>query len=165
MATNILVNPGSVTPIALDLVGTVNYQVVKLDMGTAGTTSLFGGTSNPLPVVLSSGIAGEDLINNILVTEDRYTYATSFGTATTTIKTGSGYLKRISVTNPMMFGAAGTISVWDNTAASGTPMGTITIPAGTTAVPFPVPFDESFSNGLTLSFGGTSLPYLNISYR
>lgn len=162
---NVLINQGTQTSVATDAVGTVNYQIVKLDFGTAGTTSLFGGTSNPLPVVLASGISGEDLVNNILVTEDRYTYYASFGTSPGTVKSSSGYLKRITILNPMMFGAAGTISVWDNTAASGTPMGTITIPAGTTAVPFSIPFEESFANGLCLSFGGTSLPYLNVAYR
>jgi len=62
------INPGTITPIATDLVGTVNYQVVKLDMGSAGTTNLFAGVSNPLPVVLSSAIAGEDITtpNNVL---------------------------------------------------------------------------------------------------
>lgn len=116
-------------------------------------------------VTLQTLIAGEDLTNNVIKTEQRFSYYTSFGTAVGTVKSGAGFLHNIVITNPMMFGAAGTISVWDNTAASGTPMGTITIPAGTVLGPITVPFDETFSTGLCLSFGGTSLPYLNVSYR
>ncbi len=40
----ILINQGTQTPIANDTVGTVNYQIVKLDVGDAGLSSPFTGT-------------------------------------------------------------------------------------------------------------------------
>lgn len=45
---SILINQGTQTAIANDTIGTVNYQVVKVDMGTAGVSNPFSGT---LPAV------------------------------------------------------------------------------------------------------------------
>lgn len=38
------INQGTQTNIATDAIGTVNYQIVKLDRGAAGASSLFTGT-------------------------------------------------------------------------------------------------------------------------
>jgi len=160
----ITINQGTQTTIATDTVGTTEYGVVKIDVGPTGVSNLIGSVY-PLPVTLQTQIAGEDLTNNKLTVEQRFSRYTSFGTSNGTVKSSSGFLHTLSVTNPMMFGAAGTISLWDGTAASGSVLGTVTVPAGTIGQPFTLTFDETFSNGLCLSFGGTSLPYLNISYR
>lgn len=69
-----------------------------------------------LLATLNSLLAGEDLLNNILRTQSRNN-STYISTATTTVvKSGSGLLHCITV----MGGTAGTIIVYDNTAASGT---------------------------------------------
>lgn len=38
------INQGTQTNVATDAVGTVNYQIIKLDRGAAGASSLFTGT-------------------------------------------------------------------------------------------------------------------------
>lgn len=43
-AGNVLVNQGTQTAIAIDTVGTVSYQVIKLDVGALGASSPFNGT-------------------------------------------------------------------------------------------------------------------------
>lgn len=52
------IDPGTITPIATDLVGTHEYQKIKVDLGAAGATSpLVRGQltgANSLPVVLAS---------------------------------------------------------------------------------------------------------------
>lgn len=105
---NVLITQGTQSPVATDLVGTVNYQVVKLDMGTAGTTNLFGGTANALPVDLNSGIAGEDLTNNVLgvltkpVTSASYApqeYISAGAATGGTIKTSAGNVFSLDVTS------------------------------------------------------------------
>lgn len=66
--------------------------------------------------------------------------------ATTVVKTGSGTLRRVVVGNPS---AGGTISIFDNTAGSGTSIGIIAIP-GATNSPFQLEYGLEFSTGLTV---------------
>ena len=40
----VTINEGTQSPIAVDLVGTTNYQTVKLDIGASGASSAFTGT-------------------------------------------------------------------------------------------------------------------------
>jgi len=61
-------------------------------------------------------LAGEDLTNNVIKVENRFSYATIATATTTTIKSGAGFLHRITVSG----GTTGAIIVYDNTAASGT---------------------------------------------
>ncbi len=42
--SGVLITQGTATNIQTDLVGTTNYQIVKLDRGIAGASSLFTGT-------------------------------------------------------------------------------------------------------------------------
>lgn len=44
MPNNVLITQGTSTPIAADLVGSLNYQTVKLDVGIAGASVPFTGT-------------------------------------------------------------------------------------------------------------------------
>lgn len=101
------INQGTQTGVATDLVGTVHYQIIKLDVGTAGGTALLG-TANPLPSNLNTLIAGEDLSNVILGVMlkpvNSITYApteyTNFGTVTAAVvKNGAGNIYSAYVTN------------------------------------------------------------------
>lgn len=60
-----------------------------------------------------------------------YNYSNITGQATTVIKTGEGILHAITFNKPT---ATATVTLYDNTAASGTKIGTITVPAN----PLPV---------------------------
>ncbi len=65
---------------------------------------------------------------------------------TTVVKTGAGILHTITFNKPV---ATGVITVYDNTAASGTVIATITIPAS--PMPVTLTYDAAFSTGLTIT--------------
>jgi hypothetical protein len=67
--------------------------------------------------------------------------------ATTVVKSGSGVLVSIVVNKAV---ANSTITIYDNTAASGTKIGTITTPATLLHSQYPIPYNVAFSNGLTI---------------
>lgn len=64
---NVNINQGTQTTIATDLVGTVNYQVIKLDVGTAGASSLFAGTLSRVSTIgtLEVGTVSVGSITNL----------------------------------------------------------------------------------------------------
>ena len=61
-------------------------------------------------------ISGEDTTNNVLKVEERFAYSHISTATTTVVKNAAGFLHSIVVNTT----AAGTITVYDNTAASGT---------------------------------------------
>ena len=102
-----------------------------------------------LKETLGTTIAGEDIPNDVLKVEMRNN-ATVISTATTTVcKTGAGLLHTITVTG----GTAGTIVVYDNTAASGTILASF---ASTNALAT-YTFNVSFSVGLTVVTSAATL--------
>lgn len=108
---------------------------------------------------LYTQIAGEDLANDVLKVEERFAFTNITTNTTTTVKSGSGYVNGFTVNNPALLTVANlTVTVYDNTAASGTKIGTYTVPFGlTTAVPFFVPIRCSFSTGLTVVTAGPTV--------
>ncbi len=108
---------------------------------------------------LATLIAGEDLTNNVLKVEERFSYA-SYSTAqtATTIKSGAGFLHTVTI----LGGTAGAITVWDNTAGSGTTI----LPAftpGNVTVPVTLTIDAIFSTGLTFTTAAATV--IEFSYR
>ena len=102
-----------------------------------------------LKETLGTTIAGEDIPNDVLKVEMRNN-ATVISTATTTVcKTGAGLLHTITVTG----GTAGTIVVYDNTAASGTILASF---SSTNALAT-YTFNVSFSIGLTVVTSAATL--------
>lgn len=86
--------------------------------------------------------AGEDITNDVTKVELRFT-PTYISTATTTvIKTGTGLLHTLTVQG----GTAGTIIVYDNTAASGTVLASF----DSTNALETYTFDCTFNTGLTV---------------
>lgn len=65
--------------------------------------------------------------------------------ATTVVKNGGGVLSAININKPI---DAATVTVYDNTAASGTKLATITLTAD--LKPFRLQFDAAFTIGLTV---------------
>lgn len=112
-------------------------------------------------VVMSKGTldAGEDLVNDRQLVEQRFSYFALASLVTVNIKAGSGLLHTVAVG-----GFSGpTIEIYDNTAASSTLIGRI--PAN--AVPGTYTFDVAFSTGLTVNPqpGSGILPMITVSYR
>lgn len=71
-------------------------------------------------------------------------YINISGQATTTIKSGAGILHKVCINTPA---ATGTITIYDNTAGSGTKIATITAYASTNPC---MSYDAAFSTGLTV---------------
>ena len=66
---------------------------------------------------------------------------------TTTVKKGPGILLAIIVNKAV---ASSTYTIYDNTAASGTKIGTVTNGASLTANQYPIPYMCKFATGLTI---------------
>ena len=80
---------------------------------------------------------------------------------TTVIKTGAGMLHLIQINKTT---ALGVITCYDNTAASGTLIGTITQPAAVLASQITLIYDVNFSIGLTC-VTATAAQDITVSYR
>jgi hypothetical protein len=70
---------------------------------------------------------------------------TAAAPTTTVVKTGEGILHTITFNKPV---ATGVITIYDNTSATGTVIGTITIPAS--PMPVTLTYDQHFTTGLTI---------------
>lgn len=86
-----------------------------------------------------------------------YKYKNITDQSTTTVKSGSGILHTICVNTPA---ATETITIYDNTAASGTKIGTITVYASINPC---LTYDINFITGLTI-VTATASSDLTVSY-
>lgn len=111
---------------------------------------------------LATQIAGEDLTNDVQKVEQRFSYLNiAAGQATTTVKSGAGFLHAIIFNGPAT--ATNTTTVYDNTAASGT---VIAIPLATGVIaPTSVVYNCSFSTGLTIITATANGANMTVVYR
>ena len=91
----------------------------------------------------------------------RATYLNITTNETTVVKSGDGVFYGFTINN-IGFTTAGTITVYDNTAGSGTLIGTWTIPIHATKFFPPVWLNASFATGLTI-VTATTAPACNIT--
>lgn len=122
----------------------------------------FDDTNNYLKNSLSTLIAGEDLTNDRMKVEQRFSYANC--TSDTAVKSGAGFLHTVTIMPTDAAATAGSIILYDNTAESGTIIGTITVTAAWVA-PVTLTFDVSFSTGLYVGFTTTNDVNVTVSYR
>ena len=111
---------------------------------------------------LATTLAGEDLTNDVLKVEQRFSYTNI--SADTAVKSGAGFLHTVTFAQIDAAPTAGTIIIYDNTAESGTIIFSST---WTTAVfmPVTVTIDASFSTGLYVGFTTTADIGVTVSYR
>jgi hypothetical protein len=127
----------------------MNFQDVLRDVHEA--------LINSLKVTLSTAIAGEDLANNVLKIEQRFLVAPATVNGTTVIKSAPGFLHGVyigGISNP-------TTIIYDNTAASGSPLMYIDPNA-------PIGFHQlngTAGTGITVSTTAGVAPKMSISYR
>lgn len=93
-------------------------------------------------VDIEGKIAGEDLTNDLLKVNQVFSNTYISTAVTTTVKTGAGLLHTLVVNG----GTAGTVIVYDNTAASGTILASF----DSTNALNTYTFDCAFSTGLTI---------------
>lgn len=121
------------------------------DQGAALQVDLNGNAME----TLATRIAGEDLVADVQKVEQRNNAQYISTATTTTCKTGAGLLHTITVNG----GTAGTIIVYDNTAASGT----IIASFDSTNALATYTFDAIFATGLTVITAAATK--LTVSYR
>jgi hypothetical protein len=81
-----------------------------------------------------------------------FNYTNVLTATTTVVKSGSGHLKRIVINKPV---ALGVITIYDNTAASGTKIATITHAASLLTGELSIEYDVRFTTGLTIVTSST----------
>jgi hypothetical protein len=88
-----------------------------------------------------------------------FQYQNITGDSTTTVKSSAGMLHAITLNAPT---ATEVITIYDNTAGSGTKIGTITIPAS--PQPVTLTYDVQFWTGLTI-VTATATSDITVSFR
>ena len=125
--------------------------------------SIIQDASGHEAVTLGTQIAGEDLINDVLKVEERFS-ASGKLTGDTAVKAGAGFVHTVTFTCNDAAPTAGSIIIYDNTAESGTELFNHTFTT-TPFVPFSVTLDHSFSTGLYVGFTTTADVNVFVSYR
>lgn len=105
-------------------------------------------TNGNLWVTLGTKISGEDQTNDVMKVEQQFTNTYISTATTTTIKSGAGFLKSITITEAV----ASTIIVYDNTAGSGTIIASFVASAAVQTYEL----NALFSTGLTIVTAGAS---------
>lgn len=120
-------------------------------------------STNGLYTTLATTIAGEDIPNDVMKVEQRFGYINIVLAAptTTVVKSGAGFLHAVNINKTAN---TGVITCYDNTAASGTVIGTITQPAAVLASQVSMIYDVTFSLGLTC-VTSVAAQDITISYR
>lgn len=90
--------------------------------------------------------------------QQQFAYKNITADATTVLKASAGYLHTVCVNTPA---ATGTITIYDNTAGSGTKIGTITSFASVGGC---FTYDVAFWTGLTI-VTATAAPDITVSFR
>ena len=140
--------------------GKDNAAAPTLTDGQRGDAQLDSAAN--VKVTLATRIAGEDLTNDVQKVEQRFSYAhIAAGQATTTVKSGAGFLHSITLNGAAT--ATNVTTIYDSTTGSGT---VIAIPAATTAtVPTTLTYDVSFATGLTILTATANGADMTVSYR
>lgn len=175
---DVLVNEGTQSAIKVDVVGTSNYQIIKLDRGAAGVASLFTGTVDAV-TNLAGGTVGRVGGGSIVVTGGTINTGTIFaqtigtevnpanewtasgnltGTATGTIRAASAGSVIYVTSLIVSVESAGRVSI-----ASGTPtspiIGTMNFNAngGIAAMPMNPPLRTTSGSALVYNQSGTGV--------
>ena len=125
-------------------------------------TSITAGDANALESTLATLIAGEDLTNDVLKVEERFSY--SYCTEDTLVKTGAGFLHSVTFSPTDAEATAGSIILYDKTTEAAPIIFTFYVPVAV-MLPVTVILDVSFSTGLYVGFTTTADVCATISYR
>lgn len=108
--------------------------------------------------------AGEDIVNDVMKTEQRFAYSGN-KTADTAVKAAPGFVHQMVCIGTDAAATAGTIILYDNTAESGTVIFSWAVQAAAYAQPVVIPLDVTFAVGLYLGFTTTADVTCTVSYR
>lgn len=136
--------------------------MAKNELVTPLGDSAMDETNDALKTTLATTIAGEDVTNDVTKVEQRFAY--SLVTSDTAVKSAPGFLHTLTFSCNDAAPTAGTIDVYDNTAASGTKIFSWTCTT-TAFVPCSVIIDAAFATGLYVDFTTTADVNVTVSYR
>ena len=131
------------------------------DKGMERLAQAWDVVSQAIKVTLATTLAGEDIVNDVLKTEERYLTTPTGGTdamvaADQLYKSGPGYVRSITCYSDAT-ATAGTIALRDNTAAgAGNILWSFDVLAIAYNTPFTVDLQTPFSVGLYLDFTTTA---------
>jgi hypothetical protein len=148
------------TPAIMPIGGEYRSSATTYTDGDA--TVLQTDVNGNLKATLATQIAGEDLTNDVIKTEQRFSLLKC--TADTAVKSGAGFVHTLTFSCNDAAPTAGSIIVYDNTAESGTELFNHTFTT-TPFVPFSVILDGTFSTGLYVGFTTTADVNVTVSYR
>lgn len=115
--------------------------------------------SQNLNVNLGTLIAGEDLTNDVLKNEQRFSYANISTAVGTAVKSAAGFLHGITINNA---GTAWEVDVYDGTSSSGTKIASIR----SATVPTELLFNVVMGTGIFVdTVKGTAVGDLTVRYR
>lgn len=157
---------GSVTqgspPWAVDIVDNTNTNISAVK--AASTSPVVADPA--LVVSISPNSAGIVALggavpgNSVPVVNAGFTYGNMTTATTTTFKSGAGVLHTVTINS--LGTVASAVSIFDNTAGSGT---SIAVLNSLTTGQGSYTFDVAFATGLTLTTTGTVAPNVTVSYR
>jgi hypothetical protein len=120
------------------------------------------------PVHLATLISGEDQTNDVIKTEQQFSYSRVL--ADTQIKSGSGFLHTLTFAPTDSSPTAGSITIYDSLSESGTAIFSYSVqnygsPSTSYFTPFSVVLDVAFTTGLFVGFATTDDVGVTVSYR
>lgn len=116
-----------------------------------------------LKVSMGDLIAGEDLTNNVLKTEERFSYS-AVAVVDTQVKASAGFLHAVTISCNDAAPTAGSLIIYDNTAESGTVVFNHTFTT-TPFVPFTIILDCIMTTGIYVGMTTTGDVNFSCSYR
>lgn len=99
--------------------------MAKNELVTPLGDSAMDETNDALKTTLATTLAGEDVSNDVLKVEQRFTYVQV--TADTAVKSAPGFLHTVTFACADATPTAGTITIYDNTAASLIPSSSLSL--------------------------------------
>lgn len=149
-------------PWAVDIVDSTNTNITAVK--PASTAALAADPALVITVSPNSvgivALGAATPSNSIPVVNAGFTYGNMTTATTTTFKSGAGVLHSITVNS--LGTVASAVSVFDNTAGSGTSIAVIN---SLTTGQATYTYDVAFSTGLTVTTTGTVAPNVTVSYR
>ena len=111
------------------------------------------------PVIPGTELAGPNGNSLGFLSTSAFKYTNITTDTTTVVKASAGVLHTLTFNNPV---ATETVTLYDNTAGSGTKIGTVTVPAS--PQPVTLKYDVAFNTGLTV-VTATATSDITVSYQ
>jgi hypothetical protein len=148
---------GDVGELALFVRNDTGASLTSTDLDYGAPTVDSAGRSI---VTLGTLLSGEDTTNSVFKVEHQFSYQNITTNATTTVKSGAGLLHGIVINTKGA--SANVLTIYDNTAASGTKIGTVDTVNGVIGT---IRYDAKFTTGLTILTATGTAADVTVIYR